>query len=141
MSFWWMQFNHNTSLCFIGVKSPLPLLLNYSHVSLLLQNSGTFFYDETETCIFPGVSCGHSLTWEMRAGRRLLRLWLGGFGWFFTSLLLSLRVCPLFSFTSFLYPTIRCKPVLPPLVAPLPTEGGALHKLDPVPFQPHEPLP
>ena len=89
---------------------------------LLLQNSDTFFDDETEVRVFPDVSSGYS--WEIAAGSLSPFLHLSGF---VPSSSLSHPFCIL--------PSGPGRPP-PPLGAALPTEGGPLRKSDPVPLQP-----
>lgn len=124
-----------TFICFIDMKSLLQLLPNYSCVSLLLWNSNTLFSDEasmSSQCVFLAQT-----PQEVRADKRGVRLWLRGVGWFFTSLVPSLRVCPAFPLGHLSAPCCQAHAcALPYPVAPLPREGGSLHRLDPVPVQP-----
>lgn len=77
---------------------------------LLLQNSDTFFYDESELCVFLDVSSGDS--WEVGAGSLSP-------SFIFQSLFPLLLFHILFVF-------LPSGPSLTPL-APLPTEGGPIH--------------
>ena len=95
LSSWGTQWNPEHQSSFIGVTSPLQLLLNYSCASCFLQNSGTPFDVERELCVFQ-VSGGHRLPWEGRTDEKL-----GGWSCCFTSLRPCLGALPLSFFASF----------------------------------------